>query len=187
MAGQWSVTACIRHRARIPDPAGRLLDASADQVAGRVRIVAGAGSASGVGTAGDQPAQRARLNVEPAGRCAGQLAGRTDPRLVMELSVEAIWLAMAAVDMLRASTGGHCTYSRRWGARLATTRPTLHLPQSGVLGRYRRMDVPAPPAPGPLHLTTGGRSELADPRRAVAVAGGRRGLAAPVAPPVPAR
>lgn len=65
MAGQRVVTARIRHRARVSDPAGWLLGSPLDQVTDRAGLVAGAGGVSGTG--GDQPAQRARLDVERAG------------------------------------------------------------------------------------------------------------------------
>lgn len=99
VAGQRIVAAGIRHRARLSDPPGWLLDTPVDQGAGRARAVASTGGASGVGGGRDQPAQRARLDVEFARRCAGQLAGRTDVCPMMQLSAEAIWLATTAVDM----------------------------------------------------------------------------------------
>jgi molybdenum-dependent DNA-binding transcriptional regulator ModE len=40
-----------------------------------------------------------RLDVELAGRCAGQLAGRTDACPVIQLSAKAIWLATTTVAM----------------------------------------------------------------------------------------
>lgn len=52
MAGQRAVTARIRHRARVSDPAGRLSGAATDLVADRAGLVAGADGTSGAGTGG---------------------------------------------------------------------------------------------------------------------------------------
>ena len=99
VAGQRTVAEGIRHRAWLSDSPSWLLGTAFGQGVVRAQLVAGAGGAGGTFGGYDQPAQRARLDVELAERGAGQLAGRTDARAVMELSADAIWLATAAVDM----------------------------------------------------------------------------------------
>lgn len=91
MPGQRAVTAGIRHRAMLPDSTGWLLVRRLTKQPTIAAVVAVAGSV------GDQPAQRAGSNVEPAAGRAVPLAGRTDALVVMELSADTIRLATAAV------------------------------------------------------------------------------------------
>ena len=79
------------------------------------------------------------------------------------------------------ATGAGAPAVRRYG--LGVRQPPSHPPQARVLGRHRRVDVPAPTASWPVQLAAGRRSELADQCRAVAMVGGRGGLAAPVGTP----
>lgn len=100
---QWqasgAIAARVCDRARLFGPSGPLLGAAADKCASVARVAAGAGRTSDCSGGRDQPAQRTRLDVDAAERCAAQLAGRTDACTVMQLSADAIWLATAAVDM----------------------------------------------------------------------------------------
>ena len=105
MAGQRTVAEGIRHRAWLSDSPSWLLGTAVGQGVVRAQLVAGAGGAGGTFGGYDQPVQRAWLDVELAERGAGQLAGRTDARAVMELSADAIWLATAAVDTRCSSSG----------------------------------------------------------------------------------
>lgn len=90
MTGQRIVAEGIRHRARSAARSAWLLGPPVDQGGGRAWAVAGAVGASDAGGGRDQPAKRTRLDVELAGRGAGQLAGRIDTRPVMALSLDAI-------------------------------------------------------------------------------------------------
>ena len=143
MAGEWVVAAGVRDQAWHLHTPGWVLGSAAERCTNSAGAIAGAGCASDCGSGGAQPAQRARLDVELTGRCAGQLAGRTDASPVMELSAEAIWLATAAVDMRTGIDGFRCTCNRRWGARRATARPTCSPTAAAPASRWCAGTAPA--------------------------------------------
>jgi hypothetical protein len=69
--------------------------------------------------------------------------------------------------------------AQRWHG-LRFQQPPPHPLESGVLGRQRRLDVCAAPAPRPVRLAAIGRHRLGTDQRAMAMAGVGRGLATPV-------
>ena len=66
MAGQWSISAGIRDRTRLPHTPGRLLGSAPGRCASSASAVAGAGGTGRCGNGADQPAQRERLDVDAA-------------------------------------------------------------------------------------------------------------------------
>jgi hypothetical protein len=114
VAGQWPVPACLRDRTRLTSASDRVMGAAPGQVECSASIAtgAGAGAARSARVVLDVPAQRGRLDVEPAGRLAGKPVGRVDASTVMQLSADAIWLATGAMDMRAGSTSSPTAAAR---------------------------------------------------------------------------
>jgi hypothetical protein len=71
MAGKWSIAARLSNRTRFPNAPGWILGAAIDRQASSADAAAGARSADGCCRTGDQPAQRAGLDLDAAWRCTG--------------------------------------------------------------------------------------------------------------------
>ena len=102
VAGKWPVAASLCNRTRLSGTPSWLLGAAIDRRTSCAGVAAGTSStigSGGNGGSGDQPAQRAGLDLVAAQRRTSQLAGRIDAGALMQLSADAIWLATAAVDM----------------------------------------------------------------------------------------